>query len=168
MRKTWILVSVALITTACVQLNPVEMYRAAARQLNFSLDSVEPRLELTFPLDQSRVVLRLKVGVDNPSKVHFKLRGFTGRILLEEGQATHSIGGLGLPQGLDLPATQRASIPVDLSFTYRDLKDIWGPLSSTVKSRRAATWRMEGEAQLDAMGFTFNIPVRASKRTGGP
>jgi LEA14-like dessication related protein len=144
------------------------MYRDAARQLNFTLESVEPRVELSFPLERSRIVLRIQVGVNNPSSVHFKLRGLGGRLSMDEGQNSYAIGSLNLPQGLDLPPSQRAVVPVDLSFTYEELKQAWKPLSSTITNHRAVTWRLEGEAQLNAMGFPITIPVRTSKNTGRP
>lgn len=166
MRRFLLFLPALIFLTGCPALNPSVMYSDAARQLSFTLDSVEPRVELAFPLEQSRIVLRIQVGVQNPSSVHFKLQNLGGRLSMDEGQNSHAIGALNLPQGLDLTPSQRQVVPVDLSFTYEELKKVWGPLSSTITSHRAATWRLEGQAQLHAMGFPLTIPVRASKRTG--
>ena len=67
-------------TLGCVALNPAIRYQEAARQLRFSLDRVEPKLELAFPLEESRLRLRLEVGVDNPTGQALRTREVSGEI----------------------------------------------------------------------------------------
>lgn len=165
MRRLWISVPALLLLTGCAELNPARMYQEAARQLRFSLDRVEPSLQLTFPLEDSRVGLRLKIGVDNPSQVHFRARGLSGQLRLEEGTATHPIGQVAFSQGIDLPPGARSQMPVDLSFSYRELKQAWSPLKSVIQGR-PGTWHLEGQLQMEAFGIPFTLPLRASKSTG--
>jgi LEA14-like dessication related protein len=165
MRRIWLAAPALFLLTGCAQFNPALMYQEAARQLRFSLDRVEPSIQLAFPLEDSRVGIRLRIAVDNPSQVHFRARGLSGQLKLEEGTAVHSIGQVAFSQGIDLPPGARSQMPVDLSFSYRDLKQAWGPLGSVIRGHQG-TWNLEGQLQLEAFGIPFTLPLRASKSTG--
>lgn len=163
MRKVWLAVPALFAISGCAGL--VRNYQAAARQLRFDLERVEPSLQLSFPLEESRVGFRLIVGVDNPTQVHFRARGFTGRLALDGGTETHTIGQVTFSQGLELPPGSHSQIPVDLTFNYRELKQAWSPLTSTLRGQKG-TWRLEGQLQLEAFGIPFTVPIRPSKTTG--
>ena len=166
MRAPWLAVPALLLFVGCPKgLDPTAAYREAARQVRFSVERVEPSLKLALPLDQSRLVLRVTMGMENPTGTRLRARGFQGRISLDDQGSAHPLGGVGFNQGIDLPAQGRATVPVDLAFTYRELKDVWSPVSSAVKGRRA-TWRLDGTLELDVMGFPISVPVRASKGSG--
>jgi len=165
MRRVWLAAPALFLLTGCAELNPARMYQEAARQLRFSLDRVEPSLQLAFPLENSRVAFRLTVGVDNPTQVRFHARSLGGRLSLEEGANTHAIGQVAFSRGLELPPGARSQVPVDLSFGYRELKQAWGPLAATLHGQKG-TWRLDGEAQIDAFGVPFTLPIRASKVSG--
>jgi len=165
MRKAWLALPALLLFTGCAELNPARIYQDAARQLRFSLDRVEPSLQLSFPLEESRVGIRLVLGVDNPTQVRMQARGLTGRINLDEGAQSHSIGQVSFNRGVDLAPGTRSQMPVDLSFSYRELKQAWGPLQSVLRGQKG-TWRLEGQLQVDAFGIPISLPVRASKSTG--
>lgn len=167
MRAPWLAVPALLLLVGCPQgLDPTAAYREAARKIRFSVERVEPSLQLALPLDQSRLVLRVTVGLENPTGTRLRARGFQGRLSLDDQGAGHPLGGVAFSQGIDLPAQGRATVPVDLAFTYRELKESWSPVSAAVKGRRA-TWRLEGNLDLEVMGFPFTVPVRASKGSGG-
>jgi len=165
MRKGWLALPALLLLTGCAELNPARMYQEAARQLRFSLDRVEPSVQLSFPLEDSRLGIRLVLGVDNPTQVRFQARSLAGRISLEDGSQSHSIGQVAISRGLDLTPGARSQMPVDLSFSYRELKQSWGPLQSAMRGHKG-TWRLEGQLQLEAFGFPITLPVRATKSTG--
>ena len=165
MRGRWLAVPALLLLTGCAELNPALLYRNAARQLRFSLDRVEPSLQLAFPLENSRVGFRLVVGVENPSQVRFRARSLGGKLALEEGTNTHAIGQVAFSQGIDLAPGGRSQMPVDLSFGYRELQQAWGPLGSAIRGKKG-TWRLDGQLQLEAYGIPFTMPIRASKGTG--
>lgn len=165
MRKAWLALPVLLLATGCAELNLVQKYQDASRQLRFSLDRVEPSLHLAFPLEESRVGFRLVVGVDNPTQVHFRARGLAGRLSLEEATRSHPIGQVAFGRGIDLPPGARSQMPVDLSFGYRELKQAWAPLNSALRGQKG-TWRIDGELQMEAFGLPFTLPLRASKASG--
>ncbi len=165
MRGRWLAVPALLLLSGCAELNPALLYQNAARQLRFSLDRVEPSLQLTFPLENSRVGFRLVVGVDNPSQVRFRARSLGGKLALEDGTQTHAIGQVTFSQGIDLAPGSRSQMPVDLSFGYRELQQAWGPLGAAIRGRKG-TWRVDGQLQLEAYGIPFAVPIRASKGTG--
>lgn len=165
MRAPWLALPALLLLVGCPQLDPTAAYREAAQKLRFSVDRVEPSLQLAWPLERSRLNLKLTLGVDNPTGTRFTARGFAGKLSLDEGGANHPLGDVGFNQGIDLPAQGRASVPVDLGFTYEQLKQAWSPISGAVKGHRG-TWRVEGQLQLDVMGFPLSVPVRASKASG--
>ena len=77
--KRLLALSALVLLAGCDALNPALQYQEAARQLRFSLDRVEPQVELAFPLEQSRLRLRLDVGVDNASDVRLRTR----RVVME-------------------------------------------------------------------------------------
>lgn len=165
MRKVWLALPALLLAVGCAELNLAQRYQDASRQLRFSLDRVEPSLHLSFPLEDSRVNFRLVIGVDNPSQVRFHARGFTGQLSLEEATNTHAVGRVAFSQGVDLAPGARSQMPVDLSFGYRELKEAWSPLSSTLRGQKG-TWRLDGQLQLEAFGLPFTLPIRTSKTTG--
>ena len=165
MKRAWAALPVLLFTAGCAELNPARMYQEAARQLRFSLDRVEPSLQLAFPLEDSRFGIRLTVGVDNPTSVRFRAVGMAARIHLDEGSQSHSIGQVAFSRGIDVAPNGRSQMPVDLGFSYRDLNQSWGPLNSAIRSRKG-TWRVEGNLQMEAFGFPITLPVRIARVVG--
>jgi hypothetical protein len=165
MRRLLVLPALLLLA-GCDALNPVLQYEQAARQLRFSLDRVEPRVDLAFPLEQSRLRLRLEVGVDNPSDQRLRTRRVTGNLRLAAQGAEHGLGSVSFPEGADIAPKGRSVLKVDVAFGYGDLKDAWGPLSGTVLRHEPATWRLEGEARFEVMGLEFGVPFRTSRDSG--
>jgi hypothetical protein len=165
MRKAWLALPALVLLASCAGLDPARRYQEAARQLRFSLDRVEPSIQLAFPLEDSRLGFRLLLGVDNPSQVRFQARSLAGRIHLEEGTQSHPIGQVVFSRGLDLAPMSRSQVPVDLSFSYRELHQSWGAIQSAVRGYKG-TWRLEGQLQMEAFGIPFTLPIRAVKAIG--
>lgn len=157
---------VALFSLGCDAINPALRYQEAARQLRFSLDRVEPQIELAFPLEQSRVRLRLDVGVDNASDVRLRTRRVGGNLRLAAQGGDHAIGAIGFPEGMDLAAKGRSTLHAEVVMTYADLKQVWGPLQAAALRREPATWSLAGEARFEVMGIEFGVPFRTSKSSG--
>ncbi len=165
MRPAW-LVLPALLLVGCEALNPALVLQEAARKLRFSLERVEPRLELAFPLEESRLHLGLVVGVENPSATRLRARALGGDLSLTQGGTRSALGKVSFPQGIDLEPQARGSVRADLSLGYRELKAAWDPLSRAVLKHEPATWHLDGEAQLDLLGLPFRAPLHASKDSG--
>lgn len=165
MRWGWMAIPALLATTGCAELNPARIYQDAARQLRFSLDRVEPSLQLAFPLEDSRIGIRLVVGVENPTSVRFKVTGLAARIYLDEPAQSHSIGQVAFSRGIELVPNGRSQMPVDLGFTYRELNQGWGPINAAIRSKKG-TWRVEGNLQAEAFGFPITLPIRIVRVVG--
>ncbi|MCE1229092.1 MAG: hypothetical protein LWX11_06360 [Firmicutes bacterium] len=163
-RALWT-VPVLVLLVGCDAINPARIYQEAARNLRFSLDRVEPSIQLAFPLEDSRLGLRLVMGVDNPTGLHFKALGLAGQLNLDEGARSHGLGQVAFTQGLDLAPNGRSQLPVDVTFTYRQLSQSWAPVRSAIQSGKG-TWRLEGQAQLQAMGVPFTVPVKVVRGAG--
>jgi hypothetical protein len=157
---------VALFTMGCDALNPAVRYQEAARQLRFSLDRVEPRLELAFPPEQSRVRLLLEVGVDNPSDQRLRTRSVRGDLRLTAQGGEQALGSVSFPEGADIAPQGRSVLKVEVTFRYADLKSAWGPLSGAVLRQEPATWRLAGEARFTVLGVEFGVPFRTQKESG--
>lgn len=155
-----------LLLLGCEAINPALRYQEAARQLRFSLDRVEPNVELAFPLEQSRLRLRLEIGVDNPSDQRLRTRRVTGDLRLSAQGGEHALGAVSFPEGADLAPKGRSVLKVDVAFGYRDLKAAWGPLSGAVLRHEPATWSLAGEARFEVLGIEFGVPFRTSKGSG--
>ncbi len=155
-----------LLLTGCAALNPVAALEEAGRQLHFSLDRVEPRLELAFPLDQSRLVLKMDLGVDNPTDYRLRTRKVSGALSLTQGGGSHAIGTVAFPAGMDLAPKGRSTLVTEVGLGYADIKAAWSPIKEAVLNRQAATWRLGGEARFEALGIEFGVPFNASKNTG--
>ncbi len=155
-----------LLSMGCEAISPVLRYEEAARQLRFTLDRVEPRMELAFPLEQSRLILRLEVGVDNPSDQRLRTRRVNGDLKLAAQGADYALGSVGFPEGADIAPNSRSVLKVDVVLGYRDLQTAWGPLSGAVMRHEPATWRLEGQARFEIMGIEFGVPFRTSKGSG--
>jgi len=165
MRRLWVLPMVVLLF-GCDTINPAPRYQEAARQLRFSLDRVEPKIELAFPLEQSRLRLQIDVGVDNPSDQRLRTRRVVGDLHLNTQGGDHALGSVSFPEGADIAPKGRSVLRVEVAFNYSDLKGAWGPLSGAVLRHEPATWSLAGEARLDALGVEFGVPFRTSKESG--
>jgi LEA14-like dessication related protein len=154
------------LSLGCEAINPALRYEAAARQLRFSLDRVEPRVELAFPLEQSRLRLLLEVGVDNPSDQRLRTRRVAGDLRLNAQGGDHALGSVRFPEGADIAPRSRSVLRVEVSLGYADLKAAWGPLSGAVQRREPATWSLAGEARFEVLGLEFGVPFRTRKDSG--
>jgi hypothetical protein len=164
MRRFLVLASVFLMC-GCGIVDPVAAYRAAAQQLHFSLDRVEPKIELAFPLDQSRIRFRFVMGVKNDSNLRLHARGLNCKLSLDSADQLSAIGDVLLPGGFDVAANGQATVPLELALTYRDLQAVWRPIMDVVQNHKAATWKLDGTANLEAMGIGFDVPIRSTKRS---
>ncbi|MBK9797929.1 MAG: hypothetical protein IPP58_15885 [Holophagaceae bacterium] len=165
MRRLWAMPALVLLL-GCEAVNPALRYQEAARKLRFTLDRVEPRIEVAFPLEQSRLRLRLEVGVDNPSDQRLRTRRVSGDLRLNARGADHLLGSVSFPEGADIAPRGRSLLKVDITFGYADLKTVWGPLSGAVAHRELATWSLAGEARFEILGLEFGVPFRTSKGSG--
>jgi len=165
MRRLLVLPALMLLL-GCEALQPALRYEEAARQLRFTLDRVDPRLELAFPLEQSRLRLRLEVGVDNPSEQRLRTRRVTGELKLNAKGADHSLGSVSFPEGADITPKGRSVLKVDVVLGYGDLKTAWGPLSGAVLRHERAEWRLTGEARFEVVGIGFGVPFSVRRESG--
>lgn len=157
---------VGLLSMGCEALNPALRYEEAARQLRFSLDRVEPGVELAFPLEQSRLRLQLEVGVDNPSDQRLRTRRVAGELRLNAQGGDYALGSVSFPEGADIAPRSRSVLRVEVALGYADLKAVWGPLSGAVQRHEPATWSLAGEARFEVLGIEFGVPFRTRKESG--
>jgi len=165
MRRSWALPALVLLV-GCEAINPALRYEAAARQLRFTLDRVEPHIELAFPLEQSRLRLKLEVGVDNPSDQRMRTRRVSGNLGLRTRGEDFALGSVSFPEGADIAAKGRSPLKVDVVLGYSDLKAAWGPLSGAVLRHEFATWSVAGEARFEVLGIEFGVPFSTRKDSG--
>jgi len=130
------------------------------------LDRVDPQVELAFPLEQSRLRIRLEVGVDNPSDQRLRTRRVAGDLRLNAQGAEHALGSVGFPEGADIAPKARSVLKVEVALGYADLKSAWGPLSGAVLRHEPATWNLAGEARFEVLGIEFGVPFRTRKDSG--
>jgi hypothetical protein len=165
MARLWALPALVLLI-GCEALNPALRYQEAARQLRFSLDRVEPSIEFSFPLEQSRVRLRIEVGVDNPTDQRLRSRRVVGDLRLLAQGTDFALGSVSFPEGADIAPRSRSVLKVDLALGYGDLKTAWGPLSGAVLRQEPATWNLAGEARFEVLGIEFGVPFKTVKESG--
>lgn len=165
MRLGWLAVPAVLLFSACS--DPAASYRKAAHQLTFTLDRVDPTIQWVYPIEQSRLVLHLTVGANNPTDVRFKARSISGRITLESDGATYAIGELSALQGVDLKPMSRTPVAMGLAITYADLKQAWGSLRMVSQGARPGTWKLDGQVGLEVLGFPVTAPLHVQKRASG-
>jgi len=164
MRGLWAVPGLVLLL-GCEAVNPALRYEEAARKLRFTLDRVEPQIELAFPLEQSRLRLRLEVGVDNPSDQRLRTRRVSGDLRLSAQGADHPLGSVSFPEGADIAPMGRSVLKLDVTFGYGDLKTAWGPLTGAALHRQPATWSLAGEARFDMLGIEFGVPFSTTKES---
>jgi hypothetical protein len=165
MKPVWALPALILLI-GCDALNPALRYEQAARQLRFTLDRVEPRLELAFPVETSRLRLLMEVGVDNPSDQRLRTGRVAGDLRLTAQGGEHALGSVSFPEGADLAPRARSTLKVEVALGYGDLQAAWGPLSAAVLRREPATWSLAGEARFEILGVEFGVPFRTAKSSG--
>ena len=165
MKRLWAIPALVLLL-GCDVVNPALRYEEAARQLRFTLDRVEPRIEFAFPLEQSHLRLRLVVGVDNPTDQRMRTRRVSGDLRLTAQGADHGLGSVSFPEGADIAPKSRSILMVDVVLGYADLRTAWGPLSGAVARHEPATWSLAGEARFEILGIEFGVPFRTSKGSG--
>ena len=155
-----------LLAMSCDVVNPALRYEEAARKLRFTLDRVEPNVELAFPIEQSRLRLRLEVGVDNPSDQRLRTHRVGGDLRLSAQGTEYALGSVSFPEGADITPLGRSVLRVDVILGYNDLKTAWGPLSGAVLRHEPATWSLAGEARFEILGIEFGVPFRTAKGSG--
>jgi LEA14-like dessication related protein len=165
MGRLWVLPSLVLML-GCDAISPTLRYEEAARQLRFTLDRVEPKLDLAFPLEQSRLRLGIDLGVDNPSDQRIRTRRVVGDLRLTAQGEDHALGSVSFPEGADIAPKGRSILKVEVALGYSDLMTAWGPLSGAVLRHEPATWSLAGEARLDVLGIEFGVPFRTSRESG--
>ena len=131
MRRLWILPTLVVLV-GCDGLNPALRYQEAARQLRFTLDRVDGRIDLAFPPERSRLRLLIDVGVDNPSDQRLRTRRVTGDLHLMAQGIDYALGSVSFPEGADIAPGSRSVLKVEVALGYNDLKTAWGPLSGAV------------------------------------
>jgi hypothetical protein len=166
MRRAWLALPVLVLLSGCQMLDPALAYQEAARKLTIRLERVEPNLELAFPLERTRLRLRLTLMVENPSELRLRTRSIGGRIFLDSGGGSRSISTVEAPRGLDLAPGARTPVILELSLAYADLQEAYGPLRSVILDGKSGTWRLEGQMNLDVMGIGLVVPIRSSKHVG--
>ena len=164
MHLGWLALPGVLAMVACA---PVRTYQKAAQSLRFSLDRVQPGLELAFPLDRSRLSFQITLGVENPSKVPFHLQSFQGELRLASGDATPPVGQVTLVRPVELPAAGRTELTVEIAFRYQDLRDQWPALAATLGPDAAGAWSLDGQLKLEAYGIAWQVPVKTRRTFGG-
>ncbi|WP_306591098.1 hypothetical protein [Geothrix sp. 21YS21S-4] len=155
-----------LLLGGCGTLNPALRYEEAARQLRFSLDRVEPRVELAFPLERSRIRVLVDVGVDNPSAQRIRTRRVAGELRLRARGTDYAIGSVGFPEGVEVAASGRSTLWAEIDLGYADLRSAWEPLSGAILRGEAAEWSLAGDARLEVWGVEFGVPFRTRKESG--
>jgi LEA14-like dessication related protein len=164
--RTLALAVIGFLSLGCEALNPSLRYQEAARQLRFTLDRVEPRVEFAFPLEQSRLILRLEVGVDNPTDQRLRTKRVAGDLKLNAQGGDHALGSVSFPEGADLAPNSRSVLKVEVALGYGDLRSAWGPLAGAVQRHEPATWSLAGEARFEALGIEFGVPFNTRKESG--
>jgi hypothetical protein len=155
-----------LLSLGCGPLNPALRYQEAARQLRFSLDRVEARLDLGFPLDRSRLRLLIDVGVENPTEQRLRTRRVSGDLRLKAEGGDFPLGSVSFPEGADIAPLGHSVLKVEVTLGYRELMAAWGPLSGVVLRHEPATWTLAGEARLEVLGVEFGVPFHTQKESG--
>ena len=164
MRLGWAALPLLAAVTAC---SPARKYQEAARSLRFTLEQVEPDLQLAFPLERSRIGFNLTVGVQNPSTVAFHLRTFEGTFRLELGNQHHTPGP-GDPAEPPGPARGRrgpagGAPGVQLPGPGGTC---WPDLEATLDRNRPGAWELDGTLRGEVHGLPGTVPVR-TRRTFG-
>ena len=155
-----------LALTGCAAFDPTAALRAAAKDLKFSLDKVSPRLELAFPLEQSRLMLDMDLGVQNNTKEHLRTRSVGGALNLATGGTNHGLGVVAFPEGMDIAANGRSTLHAQVGLSYAQIKEAWAPIRAAALDHQPATWSLDGTAHLDVLGFDVAVPFKTSKGTG--
>jgi hypothetical protein len=156
---------VVFLSPGCEALSPALKYEEAARKLRFTLDRVEPQFELAFPLEQSRLRLRLEVGVENPSGQRLRTRRVSGDLRLSAQGGDHPLGSVSFPEGADIAPLGRSVLKLEVTLGYGDLKTAWGPLTGAALHHEPAVWSLAGEARFDILGIEFGVPFHTSKES---
>lgn len=164
MKRLLAVLSVVLLT-GCAAFDPAAMLREAAKQVHFNLEKVSPRLELAFPLDQSRLVLDMDLGVQNDSGQRFRTRTVGATLNLATAGAGHNLGTVGFPEGLDIAAKSHSNLHAQVGLSYGQVREAWSAIRASVVDHQPATWSLDGTAHLDVLGIDVAVPFKTSKGT---
>ena len=167
MRPGWRALPVLMALAAGPACSPIPKVQAAARSLRFTVDRVEPRLQLAFPLDRTRLAIQITFTVDNPSDVAFHLKGFEGDLHLEVPSETFPLGHVALVKPLDLAPQGRATLTMAVAFAYQDLQDHWPAIQAVLIPGAAGAWSLAGQLQIQAYGLSWSLPVKTRQVIGG-
>jgi len=164
-RRFWVL-PVLVVLVSCEAINPALRYQEAARQLRFTLDRVDARIDLAFPPERSRLRILIDVGVDNPSDQRLRTRRVAGELRLKAQGGDYALGLVSFPEGAEIAPKGRSALKVEVALGYDDLKAAWGPLSSAVMRHEPATWNLAGAALFEVLGVEFSVPFHTQRESG--
>ena len=168
MRRAWLAAPVLLALTGCASLDPAAALRAAARNLNFRLEAVRPRLDIAFPLERSALVIAVDLGVDNGSNLRLAARALGGRIQLDSAGSSFPLGQLNFPAGVTLDPVSRRTVRAELRLPYGEVRNAWKVLESVALKGGAGTWTLDGAVTFDILGVPLQLPLRTHLQTGTP
>ena len=165
--KRALALSALVLLVGCDAINPALQYQEAARQLQFSLDRVEPQIELAYPPGAVAPAPAPGRGRGQP---HGPAPAHPARA---RGSAPDRPGWRTMPWAPSASRRawiwpRRAGAPCGPKWCWatRICKSAWGPLTAAASRREPATWSLNGEARFEVLGIEFGVPFRTSKASG--
>jgi hypothetical protein len=145
------------------------MLEALINQLHFSLDNVEARPRIAFPLENSGLDITIHLGIDNPTSNQIWPQSLLGNLEIVQDGKAHALGRVAHQSATSIPARGRGTLAVSLSFRYADVVNAWQPISN-VALGRPTTWKLNGNLGISlgpgSNSRSLSVPVNLSKTTG--
>ncbi len=153
-RKAWAAAFALLTLSGCAAV----MERVGLLNCTYSLEKVNPRLEITVPVSRSAVALafEVKVANPNPSRVTLDHLAFDLRV-----NDTPVASGDSRQQK-SIEAQSEGTIVIESRFTYEALKEAFLTLAESVR-RGEAKYEIKGTAFYDTALGPFQLPVTITK-----
>ncbi len=152
--KAWAAAFALLSLSGCATV----MERVGLLNCKYSLEKVNPRLEITVPVSRSAVALAFEVKVTNPNPSRVTLDHLAFDLRVNDTPVASGDSR----QQKSIEAQSEGMIEIESRFTYEALKDAFLTLAESVR-RGEAKYEIKGTAFYDTALGPFQLPVTITK-----
>jgi len=153
-RKAWAAAFALLTLSGCAAV----MERVGLLNCTYSLEKVNPRLEITVPVSRSAVALAFEVKVTNPNPSRVTLDHLAFDLRVNDTPVASGDSR----QQKSIEAQSEGAIVIESRFTYEALKEAFLTLAESVR-RGEAKYEIKGTAFYDTALGPFQLPVTITK-----
>lgn len=138
-------------------------YKVAASNLYFTLNQVKSNIELEFPVSKTKILFKLTLEVENPTKTTLTVSEFDGKLFLSTNESRLYMGKVKLLQTTKLPAKSKVKFTIMTTTSYKDLANGWTLINKALDKEIAGNWELSGTIRGNINNIPISLPVKSTQ-----